>query len=74
MEALDLAALLLSRVSWRQRAELDDLAPTHIEVPSGSRIRIDYSDPVAPVLAVLTVAGFGFIVWMYQLVAGPPGS
>ena len=29
---------------------------------------------MAPLLAVLTVAGFGFIVWMYQLVAGPPGS
>ena len=29
---------------------------------------------MAPVLAVITVAGFGFVVWMYQLVAGPPGS
>jgi nitrate reductase NapE len=29
---------------------------------------------MAPLLAVLTVAGFGFIVWMYQLFAGPPGS
>ena len=28
---------------------------------------------VAPVVAVLVVAGFGFVVWMYQLVAGPPG-
>ena len=52
VEALDLGALLLARLSWRQRAELDELAPTHGEVPSGSRIRIDYSDPEAPVLAV----------------------
>lgn len=59
VEALDLAALLLSRVSWRQRGELDDLAPTHIEVPSGSRIRIDYSDPAAPVLAVRLQELFG---------------
>jgi periplasmic nitrate reductase NapE len=28
---------------------------------------------LAPVLAVLVVAGFGFVVWMYQLIAGPPG-
>jgi periplasmic nitrate reductase NapE len=28
---------------------------------------------LAPVLAVLIVAGFGFCVWMYQLLAGPPG-
>jgi nitrate reductase NapE len=29
---------------------------------------------MAPVLAVVLVSGYGFIVWMYQLVAGPPGS
>lgn len=29
---------------------------------------------MAPALAVIVVAGYGFIVWMYQLVAGPPGS
>ena len=29
---------------------------------------------VAPVLSVAIVGGFGFLVWMYQLVAGPPGS
>ena len=27
---------------------------------------------MAPVLAVLVVSGFGFIVWFYQLIAGPP--
>lgn len=29
---------------------------------------------MAPVLAVAIVGGYGFLVWMYQLVAGPPGS
>ena len=29
---------------------------------------------LAPVLAVMTVGGYGFLVWMYQLVAGPPGA
>lgn len=28
---------------------------------------------LGPVLAVLVVSGFGFLVWMFQLVAGPPG-
>jgi nitrate reductase NapE len=28
---------------------------------------------LAPVLAVMVVGGYGFLVWMYQLVAGPPG-
>jgi len=27
---------------------------------------------LAPILAVLAVSGWGFVVWMYQLFAGPP--
>jgi len=27
---------------------------------------------LAPILAVVIVAGYGFCVWMYQLIAGPP--
>jgi len=29
---------------------------------------------MAPVLAGLIVAGYGFAVWVYQMIAGPPGS
>ena len=29
---------------------------------------------MAPVLAFLLVAGYGFLVWMIQLAAGPPGA
>ncbi|KOF52517.1 MULTISPECIES: periplasmic nitrate reductase, NapE protein [unclassified Achromobacter] len=29
---------------------------------------------IAPVLAVVIVAGYGFLVWFYQMLAGPPGS
>lgn len=28
---------------------------------------------MAPILAVLIVAGYGFLVWIYQMFAGPPG-
>ena len=28
---------------------------------------------LAPVLAVLLVSGYGFAVWMVQLLVGPPG-
>lgn len=28
---------------------------------------------MAPVIAVIVVSGYGFLVWMYQLFAGPPG-
>jgi len=29
---------------------------------------------MAPILAVIVVGGYGFLVWMLQLVLGPPGS
>ena len=41
------------------RSALDQLAPTHIEVPSGSRIRVDYADAESPVLAVRIQELFG---------------
>lgn len=57
--SLDLGALLMSKLTWPQRDALDILAPTHLEVPSGSRIRIDYTDPDVPVLAVRLQELFG---------------
>jgi ATP-dependent helicase HrpB len=59
LQRLDLKQILLSRLDWEQRQRLDDLAPTHYQVPSGSRIRLDYSDPDAPVLAVRLQEMFG---------------
>ena len=29
---------------------------------------------MAPVLAVVIVGGYGFLVWIFQMFAGPPGS
>ncbi len=55
----DLGALLLDRVEWSVRTTIERLAPTHITVPSGSRIAVDYSDPAAPVLAVRLQELFG---------------
>ncbi|GAA3494295.1 ATP-dependent helicase HrpB [Streptomyces prasinosporus] len=42
-----------------QAARFDELAPERITVPSGSGIRIDYSDPEQPVLAVKLQEMFG---------------
>ena len=44
LSAVDTAAALRRLLDWKQAAELDRLAPTTIEVPSGSRIRLDYAD------------------------------
>ena len=29
---------------------------------------------VAPVMSVVIVGGYGFLIWMYQILVGPPGS
>ena len=49
---LDLMDALLSRLDWKQRQALDELAPTHLTVPSGSRVPLDYQSGEVPVLAV----------------------
>ncbi len=59
LQRLDLTRILHNLLTWEQRRELDHRAPTHVEVPSGSRIRVDYSDPSAPVLAVRLQEMFG---------------
>ncbi|WP_162426793.1 ATP-dependent helicase HrpB [Pontibacter pudoricolor] len=58
---LDFNEMLLSDLSWEQRQEMDRLAPTHLEVPSGSRIALNYTDPVTPVLAVRLQEVFGML-------------
>ncbi|OON67963.1 ATP-dependent helicase HrpB [Hymenobacter sp. CRA2] len=60
---LDAAELLLQRLpgGWAQRQDLDRLAPSHLEVPSGSHVRIDYSEAAAPVLAVKLQELFGLV-------------
>ena len=59
LDRVDIAAALRSQLDGRQLAELDRVAPTHVEVPTGSRIPVDYSDPLAPVLAVRLQEMFG---------------
>lgn len=29
---------------------------------------------LAPVLSVAIVGGYGFLIWIYQMMAGPPGA
>lgn len=56
---LDLHDILLAALPWDRRAALDRDAPTHVAVPTGSRIAVDYADPTAPVLAVRLQELFG---------------
>ncbi len=56
---LPMTEALRGLLSWEQQRELDRLAPTHLQVPSGSRIRIDYLDDSAPVVSVKLQEVFG---------------
>ena len=52
LAAVRAADVLSSRLTSRQLTELDTLAPSHLEVPSGSRLSVDYTAGDQPVLAV----------------------
>jgi ATP-dependent helicase HrpB len=54
IEALETA------MTWEQRRQLEQWAPTHLTVPSGSKLPVDYSDPSAPMLHVKLQEVFGW--------------
>ncbi|MBA1276711.1 ATP-dependent helicase HrpB [Stutzerimonas stutzeri] len=55
---LDLKSMLATLLPWPLPQRLDELAPVAIAVPSGSRVRLDYSES-PPVLAVRLQELFG---------------
>lgn len=56
---LDVSSAMLAMITWEQRRRLDELAPTHFEAPTGSRLQIDYSDSSAPTVSVRLQEMFG---------------
>jgi len=58
---LDLPGMLATLLPWPLPQQLDEMAPKTLEVPSGSRIRIDYQEQ-PPVLAVRLQELFGLAV------------
>jgi ATP-dependent helicase HrpB len=59
LSRLNMADVLEQLLDWGRKRELDQHAPTHLTVPSGSRIPVDYSSPEAPFLAVRLQELFG---------------
>ncbi|WP_346353836.1 ATP-dependent helicase HrpB [Azotosporobacter soli] len=59
LKKVDWLDVLCSRLSWQQRNALEKAAPTHVVVPSGQRVAIDYANPEEPVLAVRLQEMFG---------------
>lgn len=59
LDRVDLTEALTAMLDWRRLRELDELAPAHAVMPTGSRIPIDYSDPDAPSVSVRIQEVFG---------------
>jgi ATP-dependent helicase HrpB len=55
---VDIAGALQERLDWERQRALETLAPSHLTVPSGSRLPIDYTDG-EPTLAVRLQEMFG---------------
>ena len=57
--AIGVTGALRALLPWPEASRLDELAPERVEVPSGSTVRIDYSQE-QPVLAVRLQEVFGW--------------
>lgn len=62
LKKIDLCTALWSLLDYAQQQAVDRLAPTHIAVPTGSRIRLEYRQGAeAPVLRVRLQECFGLL-------------
>ncbi len=62
LKKIDLCEVIWSRLTYEQQGMVERLAPTHIVVPTGSRIRLDYRmGAEAPVLRVRLQECFGLL-------------
>ncbi|MEZ4484049.1 MAG: ATP-dependent helicase HrpB [Syntrophotaleaceae bacterium] len=59
LSRFDPLPVLSACLSWSQQRLLDEAAPTHLPVPSGRRVALDYSAEGPPVLAVKLQELFG---------------
>ena len=55
----DLTQPLHAFLSWEQSRRLEQWAPTHLTVPSGSSVHVEYETPDLPILAVRLQEMFG---------------
>jgi ATP-dependent helicase HrpB len=59
LKSVPLQQALLARLSFEQRRQLDQWAPTHLALPGGMRVRVDYLDENAPLVSVRLQEVFG---------------
>ncbi|MDT7741564.1 MAG: ATP-dependent helicase HrpB [Actinomycetota bacterium] len=57
---IKVAPALRHLVPWSEAGRLDELAPTTVSTPSGRGVRVDYTDPTSPVVALKVQQAFGW--------------
>jgi ATP-dependent helicase HrpB len=61
LQRLDLLTIVRSLLTPQQMRDLDRLAPSHLQVPSGSRVALDYTQTEHPSLSVKLQELFGLV-------------
>jgi ATP-dependent helicase HrpB len=61
LQRLDLLTIVRSLLTPQQARDLDRLAPSHLQVPSGSRVALDYTQTEHPSLSVKLQELFGLV-------------
>ncbi|MET0280557.1 MAG: ATP-dependent helicase HrpB [Steroidobacteraceae bacterium] len=59
LQPAQLSEALLARFTHAQRRQFEDFAPTHLTVPTGTRVVVDYEDDNAPCIEVRMQEVFG---------------
>ena len=59
LRQVDLHAALMAQIPFELQRKIDDLAPTHLPIPSGVRVPLDYGNGEPPVLAARIQQLFG---------------
>jgi len=59
LSAVPLGEALRGKLSFAQQRQLAEWAPTHLELPGGARVRVDYLDDSAPLVSVRLQEVFG---------------
>jgi ATP-dependent helicase HrpB len=59
LSAVALGEALRGKLSFAQQRQLAEWAPTHLELPGGGRVRVDYLDDSAPLVSVRLQEVFG---------------
>lgn len=60
LQRVDVTTALRALLPWSLAGQLDEVAPERVDVPSGSKVKVDYADPEAPTLPVRVQEVFGW--------------